>query len=151
MGFRKTNRMSAHSISRQAGSLMIIGLLGVGTCVYAQQSSPGVATQPALPTATPTAPSATSTPTASTATSAPQGQQTTSNRPSPETIKEARRAGYTMKTNSGNYYFCKEETDLGSRFSSEHCFQADALELLLQRQQMDKDALRSAAQGLGAH
>ena len=145
MGFRKTNRMSAHSISRQAGSLMIIGLLGVGTCVYAQQSSPGVATQPALPTVTPTAPSATSTP------SAPQGQQTTSNRPSPETIKEARRAGYTMKTNSGNYYFCKEETDLGSRFSSEHCFQADALELLLQRQQMDKDALRSAAQGLGAH
>ncbi|HEY4772878.1 MAG TPA: hypothetical protein VIH50_07590 [Steroidobacteraceae bacterium] len=136
--------MRTHSISNNAGSLAIIALLGIAGFAYAQQPSPGVATQPAEPTATPTAPSATSTPATSPATTAPAGQQTNNGHPSPEVIKAANREGYTMKTKSGNYFFCKENTDVGTRFATEHCVDADALALTLERQQMDRDALKNS-------
>jgi hypothetical protein len=69
------------------------------------------------------------------------------NRPSDQAIKDARRAGYTMKTKSGNYLFCREDTDVGTRFPTEHCVDADALALTLERQQRDKDQIKSMSQG----
>ncbi len=129
---------------------VLISTLALGGSAYAQQAAaPGV-TQPAVPTSTPAAPVAAataSTPaTTPAATSAPSGLAS-ANRPSPAAIKEARNAGYIMKTKSGNYFFCKEDADVGTRLASEHCVDADALALTLQRQQLDRDALKNSRTG----
>jgi hypothetical protein len=67
-----------------------------------------------------------------------------STRPSRQAIKDARNAGYSLKTKSGNYFFCKEDADVGTRLASEHCVDADALALTLERQQLDRDALKNS-------
>lgn len=118
---------------------MVISMLAIAASAEAQQqASPGVTTQPAAPTGTPSTTATTATAPAS---EAPAAQPT---RPSSDAIKEARRAGYTMKTKSGNYFFCKEDADVGTRLATEHCVDAEALALTLERQQMDRDALKNS-------
>jgi hypothetical protein len=65
-------------------------------------------------------------------------------------MRQARREGYTMKQKSGNYFFCKEDANTGTRLPQEHCVDADALALTLQRQERDKDAIRQMGQGLSS-
>ncbi len=117
--------------------------MGIAGAAYAQQVTPGVATQPAVPTATPTSSAATSSPGATDATAAPA----TPKRPTTDLINKARRAGYTMKTKSGNYFFCKEDADVGTRLAQEHCVDSEAFALTLERQEQDKDAIRRMSEG----
>lgn len=108
--------------------------------------------QPAVPTGTLSAHATTAQPAASNVTAtlfAPA--QASSNRPTPDTIKEARRAGYTMKTRGDNYYFCKVDAELGTRLQTERCLTADALTLTLKRQELDREAMGHMSQASGGH
>jgi hypothetical protein len=114
-------------------SLVLISMVGIAGAASAQQSS---STTPATSAQ---APAAAATP-ASATSAQPQG-------PSADVIKEARRAGYRMKTSNGNYYFCKQDADIGTRLTTEKCMSADQLALTLQRQQMDKDQIKAVGVG----
>jgi hypothetical protein len=72
--------------------------------------------------------------------------QSQSNRPSDDLIKKARRSGYAMKSKGGNYFFCREDADLGTRFTTEHCVRSDDFALILERQERDKDQIRQMGQ-----
>jgi hypothetical protein len=121
---------------------MLISMMGVAASAGAQQSPNAAPQQPAAPAATATAPASTSTASpASAGPAKPQG-------PSADVIKQARQAGYHMKTSHGNYYFCKEDTDLGSRLASEKCIDSDTLAMTLERQRMDKEQIKTM--GIGA-
>lgn len=131
-------------------AIALIGVLGSATPAFAQQSSPGVTTQPVAPISAPTAPDATTTTSSTTAPNAgSQGQQTSNARPAPDVIKEARRNGYVLKTKSDNYVFCKTDASVGTRFTTEKCLDVDTLALMLQQQERDRDYMRSTIQGLG--
>jgi pyruvate/2-oxoglutarate dehydrogenase complex dihydrolipoamide acyltransferase (E2) component len=123
---------------------MLISMMGVAGSAGAQQSPSAAPTQqPAAPAATATAPASTSTaaPAAPAAPAQPQG-------PSADVIKQARQAGYHMRTSRGNYYFCKEDADLGSRLATEKCIDSDTLAMTLERQRMDKEQIKTM--GIGA-
>lgn len=120
---------------------MLISMMGVAGSAGAQQSPSAAPTQqPAAPAATATAPASTST-AAPAAPAQPQG-------PSADVIKQARQAGYHMRTSRGNYYFCKEDADLGSRLATEKCIDSDTLAMTLERQRMDKEQIKTM--GIGA-
>jgi pyruvate/2-oxoglutarate dehydrogenase complex dihydrolipoamide acyltransferase (E2) component len=125
---------------------MLISMMGVAGSAGAQQSPSAAPTQqPAAATATAPASTSTAPPAApaaqaSTAPAQPQG-------PSADVIKQARQAGYHMKTSHGNYYFCKEDADIGSRLATEKCIDSDALALTLERQRMDKEQIKTMGQG----
>ena len=121
-------------------SIALVCQLGIAGLAYAQTSSsaaPGVTTQSAA------------SPGATTAPAAPTFfQPQTSKRPSDDLIKQARRSGYIMKTRSSNYFFCKEEAELGTRLATERCVKSDDFALLLERQERDKDQIRQMSQAL---
>jgi len=130
-------------------AIALIGVLGSAATAFAQQPSPGVTTQPVAPASAPTAPNATTT-SATTATSTgSQGQQTNYARPAPEIIKEARRDGYVLKIKSGNgnYVFCRTDANVGTRFTTEKCLNAETFALMQQQQQRDRDQMRSTIEG----
>jgi hypothetical protein len=118
-------------------SLVLISMLAIAGAASAQQSSSTTPATPATPAAQ--APAAAATP-ASATSAQPAG-------PSADVIKEARRAGYRMKTSHGNYYFCKQDADIGTRLTTEKCMDADQLALTLERQQMDKDQIKAVGVG----
>jgi len=122
---------------------MLISMMGVAGSAGAQQSPNAAPTQqPAAATATAPASTSTAAPAAqaSAAPAQPQG-------PSADVIKQARQAGYRMKTSHGNYYFCKEDADIGSRLATEKCIDSDTLALTLERQRMDKEQIKTLGQG----
>jgi hypothetical protein len=53
-----------------------------------------------------------------------------------------------MKTKSGNYFFCKEEAELGTRLATERCVTSGDFALILERQERDKDQIRQMGQAL---
>jgi hypothetical protein len=124
-------------------AIALIGVLGSAATAVAQQSSPGVTTQPAASTSPATAPNA-----ATSASTAPstgsQGEQANSARPAPEMIKEARRDGYALKINakSGLYVFCKTDASVGSRFTKESCVDVEKFAMMQQQKQRDMDYVR---------
>jgi len=64
--------------------------------------------------------------------------------PSPDVLKRARLAGYRIrKLREGTTVFCKQESHVGSRFSTDSCIDETQLEEILLRAQSQRDAIRN--------
>jgi hypothetical protein len=67
--------------------------------------------------------------------------------PSADLLKKARNAGLHTKVKQGVVYYCKTEADMGSRFTSEHCYDENQLAQFLIRQQAARDQLSNSTCG----
>jgi hypothetical protein len=102
--------------------LVLIGVLG--TC-------PAYAEQPPDP------PRPASSPTPSAVAAAPVAAA-----PSPDMLKRAKLAGYRIKKlRDGTTVFCKEESHVGTRFSTTSCIDENQLEEFLLRAQSQRDSM----------
>jgi hypothetical protein len=126
-------------------SLLLIGtIIGIAAPVYAQQAQD--ATKATAPAAAP-APATTAAPAATPAlasAAAPSGAKTstlaaTPDVPSADMLKKARNAGLHTKVKQGVVYYCKTEADMGSRFTSERCYDENQLSQFLITQQAARD------------
>jgi hypothetical protein len=64
--------------------------------------------------------------------------------PSPDVLKRARLAGYRVKKlREGTTVFCKQESHVGSRFSTDSCIDETTLEEFLLRAQSQRDAMKN--------
>jgi hypothetical protein len=130
-------------------SLLLVGtIIGMAAPAYAQQAQDAAK---AAPAAAP-APSESAAP-ATTAAPAPVVVVHTSNVaatpdvPSADLLKKARNAGLHTKVKQGVVYYCKTEADMGSRFTSEHCYDENQLAQFLIRQQAARDQLSNSTCG----
>jgi len=109
-------------------AIRILILIGVtlGTC-------PAYAAQP------PDQPRQTPSPTPSTVAAAPVVAA-----PSPDVLKRAKLAGYRVKKlRDGTTAFCKQESHVGTRFSTNSCIDENQLEELLLRAQSQRDSMNN--------
>jgi hypothetical protein len=137
-------------------SLLLVGaIIGIAAPVYAQQAQDAAkAAPPAAPassaSATTTAPAAEPAPSAtaapaSSAAPAPvvvvhtSTVAATPDVPSADLLKKARNAGLHTKVKQGVVYYCKTEADMGSRFTSERCYDENQLAQFLIAQQAARD------------
>jgi hypothetical protein len=105
--------------------LVLIGVT-IGTC-------PAYAAQP------PDQPRQTPSPTPSTVAAAPVVPA-----PSPDVLKRAKLAGYRFKKlRDGTTVFCKEESHVGTRFSTSSCIDENQLEEFLLRAQSQRDSMKN--------
>jgi hypothetical protein len=118
-------------ISLVIRSLALIGVM-TGTCpVFAGQSPDQSQTHASTPASSP-APSAVA--------AAPAVSAT----PSPDVLKRAKLAGYRIKKlRQGTTVFCKEESHVGTRFSTNSCIDETQLEELLLRVQSQRDSMNN--------
>ncbi len=64
--------------------------------------------------------------------------------PSPDVLKRAKQAGYRVKKlRDGTTVFCKEETHVGTRFSTSSCINDNQLEEFLLRAQSQRDSMNN--------
>jgi len=63
--------------------------------------------------------------------------------PSADILKKARDAGYHTKVSHNVVYYCREDTDVGTRFRTEKCLTEEQLQVQLERLQAAKDQLRN--------
>jgi hypothetical protein len=105
--------------------LVLIGVT-IGTCpAYAGQR--------------PDQPRQASSPTPSAVTAAPVAPA-----PSPDVLKRAKLAGYRIKKlREGTTVFCKEESHVGTRFSTNSCIDENQLEEFLLRAQSQRDSMKN--------
>jgi hypothetical protein len=113
----------------------------------AQSSAATSAPTPAPAAPAPAAP-APAAPATSPAPAAPAG-------PSADTLKKARLAGYHPETRNGAIRFCREDANLGTRFTAKKCISEDQLKSVLDVHNLDQDGLRQplvcAAAGCMGH
>jgi hypothetical protein len=143
-------------------SLLLIGtIIGMAAPAYAQQTqdaakAPVAAPAPSAPATTTApaaapAPSATAAPATTAATAAPvvvvhtSTVAATPDVPSADILKKARNAGLHTKVKQGVVYYCKTETDMGSRFTSERCYDENQLAQFLIQQQAARDQFSKQA------
>jgi hypothetical protein len=62
-------------------------------------------------------------------------------KPSAEILKKARLAGMHTEVRNGVTMFCKEDTDLGSRFKTKKCVDENQFIEALEQQQANRDTL----------
>jgi len=123
--------------------LFLIGtLVGMAAPVYAQQPA-AAATPPAASNGTqaPADTSAIAPPVTQFTTSEAPAPTSAAKIPSPDTVKKAKDAGYRAKLRKGVTLFCKDEADIGTHFSTEHCINEDQLGLVLERAQAQRDQM----------
>ncbi len=113
--------------------------------LVAYAAEPAAANPPSqTPAATPAppAPPAAAAPAPATSTAA----ATVTRGPSPETLKKARKIGLFPRVRNGQTVYCKNETAIGSRIPTEHCYASDALDDIIRNTQQTQDMmLRSGA------
>ena len=64
--------------------------------------------------------------------------------PSPDVLKRAKLAGYRVKKlRDGTTAFCKQESHVGTRFSTNSCIDENQLEELLLRAQSQRDSMNN--------
>jgi hypothetical protein len=64
--------------------------------------------------------------------------------PSPDVLKRAKLAGYRVKKlRDGTTAFCKQESHVGTRFSTDSCIDENQLEELLLRAQSQRDSMNN--------
>jgi hypothetical protein len=61
--------------------------------------------------------------------------------PSPDILRSARNAGFTIKIANGTTHFCKSEAPVGTRFVSESCMNEQQVTLWLSRARDQRDTL----------
>ena len=124
----------------------ILTLIGVmmATCPVLAGQSPAQSQTPiSTPTSAPTS-TPTSTPTSSSAPSAVATAPVVSATPSPDVLKRAKLAGYRVKKlRQGTTVFCKEESHVGTRFSTNSCVDETQLEEFLLRAQSQRDSMNN--------
>jgi hypothetical protein len=139
--------------------VMMALVSAVAGATYAQEATPPAqaTAQQAAPAGTVQAPTATSPAPTATSSNAPQATTaatttaSTPTGPSPDFLKKARQGGYQVKVRRGTTLFCKSEASLGTRFVDEKCYNQDQLEMVLEKQQAQRDALQqSVCAGGGA-
>jgi hypothetical protein len=64
-------------------------------------------------------------------------------RVSKESMKRLRNIGFYPKNDKGQLVFCRKETPLGTRFSSETCMNADQLAMFLEGAEIQRQQLQS--------
>ncbi len=110
--------------------------LGLAACA-AQPTTP----EPGTATAAPAAPAAAATGSAApapaaSATAVPQPQF------SPELLKKARSVGLVPRVRKGQTLFCKDYAELGTRFTTEHCYDADHVDDVIRQMVEAQDMMR---------
>jgi hypothetical protein len=131
-------------------SLLLVGaIIGIAAPVYAQQdqnTAPAAAPAPSASAAN-AAPAAAPAPAATAAPASPapvvvvhtSTVAATPDVPSADLLKKARNAGLHTKVKQGVVYYCKTEADMGSRFTSERCYDENQLAQFLIAQQAARD------------
>jgi hypothetical protein len=124
-------------------SLLLGLLLGAAAPVFAQQTgtTPAPTAPPANGTQAPAPASPPVTTVFTTSTPAATPPPEAAKIPSPETVRKAKDAGYRAKLRKGVTLFCKEQTEIGSHFSSENCIDENQLLLVLEREQAQRDQM----------
>jgi hypothetical protein len=132
---------------------LLPAILGFAVSAFAQQqsdaapahSSTTVSNPVAAPSASTASPASTETLTP-TAPDAPKivvnvipRKEETPDVPSADTLKKARQAGYHTKVSHGVLYFCKQQAEVGTRFSKEYCADENTLLVTLQREETQRD------------
>jgi len=144
-------------------SLILIGSIVAitGPSLAQQQSStaaPAAPTAAASPAAAapgasaPEVAASTSTPVASTPAAKPPAASKTvaaANMLSADILKRAKQAGYYTRVRSGQTFFCKKESQLGTRFVTEKCLDENQLAMVLERNQAQRDQLMNVTCGGG--
>ncbi|HUN27135.1 MAG TPA: hypothetical protein VMU67_12580 [Steroidobacteraceae bacterium] len=64
---------------------------------------------------------------------------------STDLAKQAHNAGFKVRTSGGKTYYCKKDTDIGTRLPQETCYDPDQFKLFLIAQQQNRDALNGMA------
>ena len=125
-------------ISLEIRILTLIGVM-IGICPAFAGQSPASQTPTSPPASTATA-APTSTPPPSAVAAVPAVSAT----PSPDVLKRAKLAGYRIKKlRQGTTVFCKEESHVGSRFSTNSCIDETQLEESLLRTQSQRDSMNN--------
>jgi len=97
------------------------------------------------PAAAPSASSdATKTSTATTTTTATSTTTTASTAPSAETIKKARTLGLNPRKRKGKTMYCQDVADIGTRFTTEHCYEEENLETITREMQATREQMQKA-------
>jgi hypothetical protein len=69
----------------------------------------------------------------------------------PELLKQAQAMGYSPEMRGGNTIFCKEETELGSRFTRKTCLSEHDMSTVIEQQQQQQDVFRNHPSPLSSH
>jgi len=68
--------------------------------------------------------------------------------PSAETIKKARQLGLIPRKRKGKTMYCRDVADIGTRFTTEHCYDEENLDVIMRELQASHDEMeRSHACG----
>ena len=126
-------------ISLEIRILTLIGVM-IGICPAFAGQSPDQSQTPTSPPASTATAAPTSTPPPSAVAAVPAVSAT----PSPDVLKRAKLAGYRIKKlRQGTTVFCKEESHVGSRFSTNSCIDETQLEESLLRTQSQRDSMNN--------
>jgi hypothetical protein len=144
-------------ISKLLPLILASAIASAGGIAFAQQASDAAKT-PATPSSTPAAPG--STPASSSDSADAEAAATaaliakanaaaaaaTAKSPAKITdeatlAKMAKKAGWHTEVQNGNTLYCRQSTDLGTRFSSKKCATWTQLAVVLEQQQYEKDQL----------
>jgi hypothetical protein len=70
---------------------------------------------------------------------------------SAQVVHDAAALGYRRETRNGVTIFCREETDLGSRFPTKQCVDQRAISILVEQQHQQQDLFRNTPAPLSSH
>jgi hypothetical protein len=72
--------------------------------------------------------------------------------PSPDLVKRAKEAGFKPEVRNSVTVYCWKDADIGSRLPTKKCVGEDQLEIMLERRQAQRDAMRNnPAPGIKDH
>jgi hypothetical protein len=125
---------------------MIGAIVGAATSVSAQ--TPPDASKPADATAAAPSSSTADATTAATPPSTPAAAEKPAG-PSADTIKKAREAGLKPEIRKGVTVFCREDANIGSRFTTKKCIDESQLDEFIVMRQSQQDQLKRNSAGLG--
>jgi hypothetical protein len=133
-------------------------LLGLAMSAHAQQSTDATKSQASAPAATtaptstpavaaPDAPAASATPAATAPpvviarTAMATSTSSAPDSPSADLLKAAREDGFHTRVKKGAVLFCKYDANIGTRLKTEKCFDENTMEIILEREQLQRDQL----------
>jgi len=110
--------------------------------LYAQQPAAPAAAAPAASAPAATTPAANPAPAAAQTSASTKAAQ-----PSPETVKKARELGLRPEVHKGVTMYCWQDSNIGSRFPTKKCADADQLDDIIAQREAAKDDMRRSMTG----
>jgi len=138
-------------------SMVLLCAFAAAAPVCAQQASDAAKTPPAAPTQNSTAASSAATDTDDAAATAAliakanaAAAKAASSTPTKTTgdasvSKRAREAGWRPEAHNGETVYCRDDPQIGSRFTTRRCVHESQLLVLLEQAQFEKDTLKSGS------